>query len=146
MLRGNHPATIDPKGRLKIPAAFKSILDESYGPDFYITSLNGQSVRIYPMSVWKQFEVKLAALPSMNKSKRKLLDRTNYWGQAEKMDGQGRILIPSMLREAAEMTGEVAVMGNLNYLEVWNLQRFRDYLEKNPLTDEDEETLSNLGV
>ena len=44
------------------------------------------------------------------------------------------------------MTGEVAVMGNLNYLEVWNLQRFRDYLEKNPLTDEDEETLSNLGV
>ena len=68
MLRGNHPATIDPKGRLKIPAAFKSILDESYGPDFYITSLNGQSVRIYPMSVWKQFEVKLAALPSMNKS------------------------------------------------------------------------------
>jgi len=146
VLRGNHPATIDPKGRLKIPAAFKSILDESYGPDFYITSLNGQSVRIYPMSVWKQFEVKLAALPSMNKSKRKLLDRTNYWGQAEKMDGQGRILIPSMLREAAEMTGEVAVMGNLNYLEVWNLQRFRDYLEKNPLTDEDEETLSNLGV
>jgi len=146
VLRGNHPATIDPKGRLKIPAAFKSILDESYGPDFYITSLNGQSVRIYPMSVWKQFEVKLAALPSMNKSKRKLLDRTNYWGQAEKMDGQGRILIPSMLREAAEMTGEVAVMGNLNYLEVWNLQRFRDYLEKNPLTDEDEVTLSNLGV
>ena len=146
MLRGNHPATIDPKGRLKIPAAFKSILDESYGPDFYITSLNGQSVRIYPMSVWKQFEVKLAALPSMNKSKRKLLDRTNYWGQAEKMDGQGRILIPSMLREAAEMTGEVAVMGNLNYLEVWNLQRFRDYLEKNPLTDEDEAKLSDLGI
>lgn len=137
---------MDSKGRLKIPAAFKSILDETYGPDFYITSLNGQSVRVYPMSAWKEFEAKLAALPSMNKSRQKLLDRTNYWGQAEKMDGQGRILIPSMLRETAEMKGEVAVMGYLNYLEVWNLQRYRDHLDKNPLTDEDLETLSNLGV
>jgi transcriptional regulator MraZ len=146
VLRGNHPATVDAKGRLKIPAAFKSVIDEGYGPDFYITSLNGQSVRIYPMSVWKELERKLAALPSMNKSKRKFLDRTNYWGQMERMDGQGRILIPSMLRESAEMKGEVAIMGNLNYLEVWNLQRFRDHLDKNPLTDEDEGTLSNLGV
>jgi transcriptional regulator MraZ len=146
VLRGNHTATVDAKGRLKIPAGFKPLLDESYGPDFYITSFRGQSVLIYPMSVWKQFEAKLAALPSMTKSKRKLLDRTNYWGQAEKMDGQGRILIPSMLRSSAEMTGEVAVMGMLDHLEVWNLQRFRDHLDKNPLTDEDEEALSNLGV
>src|SRR5438552_17880864 len=117
MFRGSHPATVDAKGRLKIPAGFKSILDEGYGPDYYVTSFRGQSVLVFPMSEWKKFEDKLAAVPSMTKSKRKLLDRTNYWGQAEKVDGQGRILIPSLLRASAEMTGEVVVMGMLDHLD-----------------------------
>ena len=146
MLRGNYPATVDTKGRLKIPTAFKADLDESYGPDFYVTSLDGQSVRIYPFSVWRGIEEKLAALPSMNKSKKKFLDRTNYWGQAARMDGQGRILIPSLLRESAAMRGEVAVIGYLVYLDVWNMEHFREHLERNQLTDEDEQTLSNLGI
>jgi MraZ protein len=146
MLRGNYPATVDNKGRLKIPTAFKTLLDENYGPDFYVTSLDGQCVRIYPFSVWRKIEDKLAALPSMNKAKKKFLDRANYWGQAARMDGQGRILIPSTLREPAAMRGEVAVIGYLNYLDVWNMERFREHLEKNPLTDDDQETLSGLGV
>jgi MraZ protein len=62
------------------------------------------------------------------------------------MDGQGRILIPSLLRESADMHGEVAVMGYLNYLEVWNMDRFRAHLESNPLTDEDMQALSDLGI
>jgi MraZ protein len=146
MLRGNYPATVDGKGRLKIPTAFKAYLDENYGPDVYVTSLDGQSVRIYPFSVWREIEEKLAALPSMNKSKKKFLDRTNYWGHAGRMDVQGRILIPSLLRESAVMRGEVAVIGYLVYLDVWNMERFRDHLEKNQITDDDEQTLSNLGI
>ncbi len=146
MLRGNYPATVDGKGRLKIPAAFKAYLDENYGPDFYVTSLDGQYTRVYPFSVWREIEDKLAALPSMNKSKKKFLDRANYWGQATRMDGQGRILIPSLLRESAAMKGEVAVIGCLVYLDVWNMERFREQLERHPLTDEDEQTLSNLGI
>src|SRR3989442_9073778 len=118
MLRGNYPATVDGKGRLKIPTTFKAYLDENYGPDLYVTSLDGQSVRIYPFSVWREIEEKLAALPSMNKSKKKFLDRTNYWGQNARMDTQGRILIPSLLRESAAMRGEVAVNRNLGPLAV----------------------------
>lgn len=146
MLRGNYPATVDGKGRLKIPAAFKTFLDENYGPDFYVTSLDGQSVRIYPFSVWRDIEDKLAALPSMTKAKKKFLDRANYWGQTARMDGQGRVLIPSLLREAAATRGEVAVIGYLNYLDVWNMERFREHIEQNPFTDDDEQTLSNLGI
>jgi transcriptional regulator MraZ len=146
MLRGNYPATMDTKGRLKIPAAFKAFLDQNFGPDFYVTSLDGQFVRVYPFAVWRDIEEKLAALPSMNKAKKKFLDRTNYWGQANRMDGQGRILIPSLLRESAAMRGEVAVIGYLNYLDVWNMERFREHLEKEPLTDDDQETLSGLGI
>ena len=57
------------------------------------------------------------------------------------MDKQGRILIAPHLRESAEMTGEVAVLGYLNYLEVWNDTRYLKRLEDEPFTDEDEEQL-----
>ena len=146
MLRGNYPATVDVKGRLKIPTAFKLFLDENYGPDFYVTSLDGQSVRAYPFSVWREIEDKLAALPSMNKAKKKFLDRANYWGQPARMDAQGRILIPSHLRESAATRGGVAVIGYLNYLDVWSIDRFLEHMEKEPLTDDDLSTLSGLGI
>ncbi|HET7212863.1 MAG TPA: division/cell wall cluster transcriptional repressor MraZ [Terriglobia bacterium] len=146
MLRGNYPATVDGKGRVKVPTTFKSQLEVTFGHDFYVTSLDGQSVRVYPFSVWRGIEEKLATLPSMNKAKRKFLDRVNYWGQSVQMDAQGRILIPSLLRESAGMQGEVAVIGYLNYLDVWNMDRFRAQLKDNPLTDEDMQALSDLGI
>jgi len=146
MLRGNYPATVDGKGRLKIPAAFKSFLDATYGTDFYVTSLDGFSVRIYPFREWQDIEDKLKPLPSMNKSVKKFLDRTNYFGQMSRTDGQGRILIPSVLRESAAMLGEVAVLGYLKYLEVWNNQRYLEHLEREPFTDEDLKALSDLGI
>jgi transcriptional regulator MraZ len=146
MLRGNYPATVDVKGRLKIPTVFKTLLDEEYGPDVYVTSLDGNSVRVYPMAEWRKLEEKLKNVPSMNKSRQKFLDRTNYYGQTGRMDAQGRILIPSQLRESAAMRGEVAVMGNPDRLDVWNMERFREHLEKEPLTDDDLGALSGLGI
>src|SRR2546426_12099113 len=146
MLRGNYPATVDGKGRLKIPTAFKAYLDENYGPDLYVTSLDGQSVRIYPFSVWREIEEKLAALPSMNKSKKKFLDRTNYWGQNARMDTQGRILIPSLLRESAAMRGEVAGSGVFGYVDVWKIGGFPEHLERNQFTDENATTFGNFGI
>jgi len=55
-------------------------------------------------------------------------------------------LIPAHLRESAAMRGEVAVMGYLNYLDVWNKERFREHMEKEAFTDEDLATLSGLGI
>ena len=146
MFRGNYPATVDGKGRLKFPAAIKAILDDIHATDFYVTSHNGQSVRIYPFQEWLKLEDKLKQQPSMNRSVKKFLDRTNYYGQTARSDSQGRILIPSLLRESAAMQGEVAVLGYLNYLEVWNNQRYREYLEKDPFTDDDMKALSDLGI
>jgi MraZ protein len=146
MLRGNYPATVDGKGRLKIPAVFKAYLDETYGSNFYVTSLDGLSVRIYPSREWQDIEDKLKPLPSMNRSVKKFLDRTNYFGQMGRVDGQGRILIPSVLRDSAAMQGEVAVLGYLKYLEVWNNQRYLEHLEREPLTEEDLKALSDLGI
>ena len=145
MLRGNYPAKVDEKGRVKIPAAFLEELRE-YGNKFYVTSENGDYVRIYPMKIWNEIEEKLARLSSHNKTKQKFLTRTNYYGQVVELDGQGRILVPSILRESAQMRGDVDVLGNLNYLQIWNHTRFLDNMKDSPITDEDEKILDELGI
>ena len=144
-LRGNCPAKVDEKGRLKIPAVFLDALKE-YGTEFYITSMTGESVRIYPMRVWSEIEDKLAAVPWQNQAKRKFLMRTSYYGQAVELDGQGRVLLPAVLRESAQMKGDVDVFGALNYLEVMNHTRVVDDLKNAPFTDEDFKALEDLNI
>jgi MraZ protein len=141
-LRGNCPAKVDEKGRLKVPAVFLEELKE-YGTQFYITSMTGESGRIYPMRVWSEIEDKLATLPSQHPTKRKFLLRTSYFGQTVDLDGQGRLLLPVVLRESAQLKGEVDVLGSLNYLEVVNHTRVLDELKNQPFTDDD---FSLLGV
>jgi len=146
MFRGNYPATVDGKGRLKFPAAIKAILDEMHATEFYVTSHDGKSARIYPFHEWLKLEEQLQQAPSMDKAVKKFLERTNYYGQTARADSQGRILIPSLLRESAAMQGEVAVLGPLNYLQVWNKQRWVEHMEKDPFTDEDMKALSAAGI
>jgi transcriptional regulator MraZ len=146
MLRGNAPATIDDKGRLKVPAMFRTEIEDSWGSDFYVTSLTGESVRIYPLPVWQDIEQRLAKLPSFNPTKKKFLDRANFYGQLTSMDKSGRLLIPTLLRESAQMNGEVAVMGYLNYLDVWNQERFLKKLQAEAFTEKDHEVIGDLGI
>jgi len=143
MLRGNYLATVDEKGRVKIPPDFLVELRKG-GGKFYVTSDSGEYARIYPMKVWEEIEKKLANLSSHNSARQKFLARTNYFGQVVEVDGQGRILIPPVLRESAQMKGEVDVAGRLTYLEVWNHARFLDqYINHNQITAEE---LEQLGI
>ena len=146
MFRGNRPTRVDDKGRLKIPAEFKRVIDEKYGTQFYITSLDGRVAQIYPFEEWERIEQKLASLSTFNPTKKKFLTRANYWGQQVEMDGQGRLLIPQLLRENATIKGEVAVLGNLTYLEVRNMQALQTEIETEQFTTEDEKTLDDLGI
>lgn len=130
---------------MKIPAVFLDALKD-YGSQFYITSTTGESARIYPMKVWSEIEDKLAKVSSQNRAKRKFLMRTSYFGQTVDMDGQGRVLLPAVLREAAKMKGEVTVFGNLDYLEVMNHARVLEDLKNAPFTDEDSKALEDLGI
>ncbi|MDQ3474458.1 MAG: division/cell wall cluster transcriptional repressor MraZ [Acidobacteriota bacterium] len=146
MLRGNYTARIDSKGRLKIPTPFRRLVEEKHGADVYITSLTGESVRIYPIPEWEAIEQRLALLPSMDPARRKFLDRTNYYGQQGSVDAQGRVLIHPLLRKSASVMGEVAVLGYLTYLEVWELERFQQRLLSDPYTEEDEAAIARLGI
>ena len=146
MLRGNHSAKIDGKGRLKIPTAFRSVAEEQQGQGLYVTSLTGESVRIYPMSAWLALEQRLARVPPMTPARTRFLDRVNYYGQVSEVDAQGRVLIPTRLRESAGMQGEVDVLGQVEYLEVWNHDRFAAKLTRDPFTDDDANVLAQYGI
>ncbi|MGI8784805.1 MAG: division/cell wall cluster transcriptional repressor MraZ [Acidobacteriota bacterium] len=141
MLRGNLPATIDGKGRIKVPAAFRKFIEDKYGNELYVTSLTGQSVLVYPISEWEEIEARLNALPRMKPERLKFLRNASYYGQVALMDKQGRVVIQPHLRTSADMRGEVAVMGNLTHLEVWNNEKFVSRMESDPFTPEDAEQL-----
>jgi len=146
MLRGNYTARIDSKGRLKIPTPFRRLVEEKHGTGVYVTSLTGENVRIYPLPEWESIEQRLALLPSMDPARRKFLDRTNYYGQQATIDGQGRVLIHPLLRKSAGVVGDVAVLGYLSYLEVWELEKFQQRLLSDPYTEEDEAAIARLGI
>jgi MraZ protein len=146
VFRGNAPARIDDKGRLKIPNAFRSSLESKYGRELFLTSLSGEYLRIYPMPVWLDIERKLGEMPSIHPSRLRFLDRVNYFGQVAELDVQGRVLIPVRLRDAATMAGDVDVLGQYDYLDVWNHDRFLTKLQREPYTDDDARALSEFGI
>ncbi len=146
MLRGNQPATVDDKGRVKVPTSFRAAIRESYGVEVFMTSLTGENVRIYPLPVWRALEERINQIPAMNPARQKLMDRVNYFGHVTTMDKQGRVLVPPLLREAAEVKGEVVVMGHMDYLVVWNHENFRKRISAEPLTAEDLQSLADLGI
>ncbi|WP_243300779.1 division/cell wall cluster transcriptional repressor MraZ [Geothrix oryzisoli] len=157
-LRGNSPATVDEKGRLKLPSSFKAELEtfaQGEGAQalrdggalrHYLTSLDGRSARLYPMPVWEAIEARLANLPSTSPAKRKFLETTAYFGSEVEPDAQGRFVIPPILREAAQLTGEVAVLGQMDHLALWNKAGFERRLAAEPLGAEDLAQLADLGI
>jgi len=145
MFRGNHPTRVDEKGRLKVPADFKRVIDEKYSAKFYITSMDGKVAQIYPFEEWEQIEAKLNGLSNFNASKKKFLTVTNYYGQTVEMDAQGRLLIPQLLRESASLKADVAVMGYLNHLEVRGMEAVKTEVEQG-FTEADQAELDKLGI
>jgi transcriptional regulator MraZ len=134
---------VDQKGRLKIPTGILTTLKGS-GTEFYVTSEDGNSVRIYPMRVWNEVEGQLERLCLQDMNNQKLLARVKYFGRAVTMDKQGRVLLPIVLRSSAQMKGAVDVLDYVSYLEVWNHGRLMNNLKSNPITAQDEKTLNEL--
>ena len=146
MLRGNYAARIDDKGRLKIPNAFRTLVEGEHGKELFVTSVTGEYVRIYPMPVWLALEEKLAKVPSTHPARLKFFDRVNYYGQTAEFDTQGRVLIHPRLRESAGMAGDVDVFGQYEWLDVWNHERFTSKMQREPYTDDDARALSGFGI
>lgn len=145
-LRGSETTRVDDKGRLKIPAIFRGRIQDRSGADVFVTSVKGDSVRIYPMQVWTELEERVLKAPTQHPALVKFMDRVSYFGQQGELDPQGRVVIPPNLRKGAAIVGEVRVLGRINFLEVWNEERFADKLAREPWTDDDGLLLSQHGI
>ena len=129
-----------------MPAMFRGVIHDQHGADVFVTSLTGESVRIYPMPVWLEIERKLTSMASTHPSRLKYLDRVNYYGQVGELDSQGRVAIPPHLRDSASIIGEVRVFGRIDHIEVWNAEHFAQKLQRESWTDDDALRLSEHGI
>ena len=151
-LRGNSPATVDEKGRIKIPSCFKAALDSlsasanQAGLRFYLTSIDGRCALLYPMHVWEAIEEKLSKLPSTLEARKKYLDKTSYFGSEIEPDAQGRFVIQPILRSKAGLIGEVVILGQMDHMVIWNRAAFEDRISSEPLTVAHLDQLAELGI
>ena len=134
------------KGESNCPPPTAGTFEQHYGTEFYVTSLTGEYARLYPMPEWLNIEEKLQTRGTMDSAVRKFLDFTNYFGQLAEMDSQGRLLVHPLLRSSAQLMGDVTVLGYLQYLEVWELDRFKARMAADPYTAEDAASLALLGI
>ncbi len=141
-LRGSAESTVDEKGRIKVPAKFREPIESAYGSEFFVTSVTGVEILVYPLPVWAAFEEKLAALPFVHRARQKFLERYNTYGQVVNLDGQGRLLIPSLLRETSGIGNEVLVLAQADSLKVVDKARHFAALASAPITDEDYDDLA----
>ena len=144
MFRGNHPAKVDEKGRLQLPAAFKQLVDAQHVTQFYVTSVDGKSAEIWPLPEWEKREEQLAESSTLDDAVKKYLNLTSYYGQQVEMDNQARLLLPQILRGTARLDAEVAVFGMRTYLEVHNREVFEQNLPANELTAEDRKAMAAI--
>ena len=128
---------------MKLPANVLSAILGT-GNELYITSNDGNCVRIYPMKVWQEVEGQLEQLCLRNPNYRKLFARAKYSGQSVKIDRQGRLLIPTLLRKRAQMKGGVDVLHYTNHLEIWNHYRLLRHLRSGQTPTLRALTLDNL--
>jgi MraZ protein len=145
-LMGHSPAKVDQKGRIKVPTAFRTIIEDRYGNECFTTSFDGQRGVIYPLSVWREFTARLSGVPSTSPARRKVLELVNYYGQVGTIDAQGRLLVPQILRQQAGLEGDVVVLGSGDHLILWSEDRIAKRMSDDPLTEEDYRELELHGV
>lgn len=146
MFRGRFEHTIDPKGRISIPSRFREVLRERYDERLIVTNLDGCLVA-YPFKEWEVLEQKASQL-SMFKKEVKAFLRFFYSGATEcAIDKLGRILIPPVLRDYAELEKEVVLVGALKKIEIWSKGRWDRVIAKSPEDFDDiSDVLAGLGL
>ena len=139
---GEYNHTIDPKGRLIIPAKFR----EALGDEFVVTKGLDGCLFVYANTEWNNFEEKLRTLPLTNKNARQFTRFFLAGAAACEVDKQGRILIPQVLREFAKLEKDVVLVGVASRIEIWSKEVWEESISTYD-TDMDEvaENMENLG-
>ncbi|RCX22818.1 division/cell wall cluster transcriptional repressor MraZ [Fontibacillus phaseoli] len=126
MFMGEFQHSIDEKGRIIIPAKFRDLL----GSSFVVTRGLDQCLFVYPLQEWEVLEQKLKALPLM-KSDARAFTRFFFSGATEcEWDKQGRVNLPSNLRQYAKLEKDCVVLGVSNRVEIWSRDTWEQYFQQ----------------
>jgi len=145
MLIGNYKAKLDKGGRIKIPERFRSIIEEQFGKDLFVTSIEDDFVQLFPLPVWeKMTETPDSGTRYPDPDIQEFVRKAHLSGSYGDIDSKGRVLINQVLREKSGLAAEVQVIGMNNYLEVWDRARLDEKIAKKPLTHQDFKNISKL--
>ncbi len=120
MFRGVNALNLDSKGRMAMPARFRSRLQDDCEGQLVVTVDRDQCLLLYPLPEWENIERKLVKLPSLNKTARRLQRLLIGHATEVEMDGNGRLLLPAPLREYAGLEKKVVLIGQGNKFEIWD--------------------------
>jgi len=140
---GEYHHSIDPKGRLIVPSKFR----DGLGQNFVITKGLDNCLFVYPMEEWLVIEKKLKSLP-FTKADARAFVRFFFSGANEcELDKQGRILLPSTLREYAKFDKDVVIIGVSSRIEIWSKELWENYSESEDMDYEEiAEKLQDIDI
>ena len=141
MFMGEYNHTIDTKGRLIVPSKFR----ETLGDEFVVTKGLDGCLFVYDNTEWAVFEEKLKALPLTNKDARSFVRFFLAGAAGVEVDKQGRILLPSVLREFAQITKDVVLVGVASRIEIWSKEKWESTSNYEDM-DEIAEHMADLGL
>ncbi len=137
MFRGQFTYSIDSKGRIAIPAKLRKHVAADANDTFVMTRGLSNCIDLYPLDEWQRIEEKLLQLNSFQPDDSRFIRMFVQYATEDTMDGQSRILIPSLLIEYAKIEKEVLILGALKKIEVWNPKIYDEYLNQSSQTYEE---------
>jgi MraZ protein len=121
VFRGNNEINIDAKGRMAMPSRYRDALSNVCDGSLVVTiDLQDKCLLIYPINEWEIIEAQISALPSFNSTTRKLQRILIGHAREVDIDGNGRILIPSELRQYAQLEKKLMLIGQRHRFELWS--------------------------
>ena len=143
MLMGEYQHKMDTKGRVIIPAKFRAEL----GENFVATRGLDNCLFVYPMEEWNILQDKLTSLPITSKEARSFV-RFFFSGATEcELDKQGRISLPTNLRNYADLNKQIVIIGLGSRIELWADENWNEYMDSAEESSEDiAATMEELGI
>lgn len=128
MFRGIHAVNLDAKGRMAIPARYRQRLADDGQPRLIVTiDTESPCLLLYPLAAWEEIEKKIESLPSFNKSTRRVQRLLIGHATDVEVDGNGRILLPNLLRDYAGLDKRIILLGQGKKFELWDEQRWEQH-------------------
>lgn len=121
MFRGLSAAQIDSKGRITIPSNYRTLLvEESSGSMVVTIDTESPCLLLYPFPQWQVIEEKLESLPSFQPAARRIQRLLMGHATELELDRQGRVLLPTLLRDYADLDKTAILVGQGRKIEIWN--------------------------